>query len=492
MKIRIQPSEIEIHENDPFKYDQLGRKEPAEILTHLVGSIEGPCVLAIEAPWGTGKTTFLKMWSQYLRQDKQGFPVIEFNAWETDFSGNPFQALSAELTGGLEKYTDDPAPSKIAEFKKTTGKIFKQTFLNSVKAFTSGIVDIDRLKEQDPITYAEKKLSEYEEEQESVQSFRKALEDIAKDLSESKKNRPLVVVIDELDRCRPPYAVELLEIAKHLFAVDNVVFVLAINRVELENSIKALYGNDFDSKGYLRRFFDIDFRLPDPERKAFIRTKLEEIKLSEYFDRTQDLEGKSELETVQNMLLSFFGSPRISLRNVSQALHRLGLVFASLRSDRKSFARAAVVALILRTVDPELYDKLVLGEVSDKEVVDSVYDQLGKGNLTSGKILFESVIILGPKEETILRGQTSDEIDSPLLNHYKERLAQIKESDNTFKNLNQYLNHVTGLIEYVDSVRQNISNLGQGELGWKYTVRRLELITPDLVNERESEKQEPL
>lgn len=158
MKIRIQPSEIEVPENDPFKYDQLGRKDAAEILTHLVGSIEGPCVLSIEARWGTGKTTFLKMWSQYLRQDKQGFPVVEFNAWETDFSGNPFQALSLELTSRLEEYTDDPALIEImAEFKKTIGKIFKQTFLYSIKAFTSGIVD---LKEEDLIGYAEKRLSE--------------------------------------------------------------------------------------------------------------------------------------------------------------------------------------------------------------------------------------------------------------------------------------------------------------------------------------------
>lgn len=122
MRIPIQPSEIEVPEDDPFKYDQLGRKKPAEILTHLVGSVQGPCVLAVDAPWGTGKTTFLKMWSQYLRQDKQGFPVIGFNAWETDFSGNPFQALSSELTSGLEKYTDNLASNKITEFKEADRK----------------------------------------------------------------------------------------------------------------------------------------------------------------------------------------------------------------------------------------------------------------------------------------------------------------------------------------------------------------------------------
>ena len=77
---------------------------------------------------------------------------------------------------------------------------------------------------------------------------------------------PLIVMIDELDRCRPSFAVEFLETTKHLFAVDQVVFVLAVNRKELAHAVKALYGNDFDADRYLRRFFDIDFRLPEPVR----------------------------------------------------------------------------------------------------------------------------------------------------------------------------------------------------------------------------------
>ena len=87
-------------------------------------------------------------------------------------------------------------------------------------------------------------------------------------LAQSKENRPLIVVIDELDRCRPSYAVELLEVAKHLFAVDHIVFVLAVNRSELAHSIRALYGSGFDAEGYLRRFFDVDFRLPAPDRDS--------------------------------------------------------------------------------------------------------------------------------------------------------------------------------------------------------------------------------
>ena len=102
MRFRIQSLDLEIPEDDPFKNDLLGRREPIYALTNIIGSIDGPCVLAVDSAWGMGKTTFLNMWAQYLRNE--GFPVVKFNAWETDFAGEPFVALSEEITDGLVEY----------------------------------------------------------------------------------------------------------------------------------------------------------------------------------------------------------------------------------------------------------------------------------------------------------------------------------------------------------------------------------------------------
>lgn len=102
-KVRVQPSDLCIPEEAPFGFDRLGRKKSAEVLTRIVSRIKGPCVLALDAPWGYGKTTFLKMWEAWLRQEAQGFPVVAcFNAWEADFTHHPFRALSSELTKKLE------------------------------------------------------------------------------------------------------------------------------------------------------------------------------------------------------------------------------------------------------------------------------------------------------------------------------------------------------------------------------------------------------
>ncbi len=100
--MRIQPHDIPVPEEDPFRHDLLDRKKSVEVLTHLVRSFEGPCVLVVDAAWGNGKTTFLKIWRQYLIN--VGFSVVQFNAWETDFAGDPFLALCTELTDELETH----------------------------------------------------------------------------------------------------------------------------------------------------------------------------------------------------------------------------------------------------------------------------------------------------------------------------------------------------------------------------------------------------
>ena len=147
MGIRIQPREINVPENDPFKNDLLGRKESVEVLTHLVGSLEGPCVLAVDAAWGSGKTTFLRIWAQYLRN--QGFPVVEFNAWETDFVGDPFVSLSTELTEGLRAYTDETLATKIDNTRKVAKEVIRRAFPGAIRIATGGILDLAPLFEKE-------------------------------------------------------------------------------------------------------------------------------------------------------------------------------------------------------------------------------------------------------------------------------------------------------------------------------------------------------
>ena len=491
MGIRIQPREIDVPEDDPFENDLLDRKEPVEVLTHLVGGLEGPCVLAVDAPWGAGKTTFLRIWAQYLRNHE--FPVVQFNAWETDFSGDPFVALSTELAEGLHEYADKSLEAKIEDTKNGAKEVVRQAVPGLIRVLTAGILDVTPLLEQEVgqalASYAEERLSGYQEAQKSVQKFRCTLQDLANALSESRKNRPLIVVIDEADRCRPSYAVELLEIAKHLFSVDHIVFVLAVNRSELEHSIKALYGSGFDAEGYLRRFFDVDLRLPEPERDKFIDGLLNAIQIDDFFKRKQNSVEQQDAENVRNLLQIFFRAPDLSLRRIAQAIHRLGLVFASLGSDQRPFAVMAVVALIMRTINLDLYGKFVRGAVSDLEVVDKMVDGLGAEGLHRQHLvhLFEATIILAAQQvrnPDSIPLESGENYKSPLLERYgypggsdPASAADPERARSVLKSFRHFLIRFPG------------ARFPPKCMGFLDSVQRLELLTPGLIEEPVTEQE---
>ena len=210
-----------------------------------------------------------------------------------------------------------------------------------------------------------------------MDQFKQSLSDIPRYVSACEQRSVLVVMIDELDRCRPSFAVELLELVKHLFSVENVVFVIAINRTELAHSIQALYGVKFDALGYLGRFFDVDLKLPNPDREQFIRTTIESVGIRGYLGRTSDVTGSSELQTLESLLEFFFKVPSISLRSIEQSVHRLGLVYASLLDNQRVLGTTIAVLVILRTIDRELYYEFVHGKTTDKTVLEKILERFG-------------------------------------------------------------------------------------------------------------------
>ena len=482
MSIRVQPAEIDVPPDDPFQYDLLERKEPVEVLTSLVGSIEGPCVLAVDAAWGAGKTTFLRIWKHCLRNQK--FPVVEFNAWESDFSGDPLVALSTELTEGLDEYKKGTLTDKIDTTRKLANEVLRQSIPGLVRFAAAGIPYASLLGEaaaQALTAHGENEVTGYQKAKESVEQYRAALKDMAETLSQASENRPLIVMIDELDRCRPSYAVELLEIAKHLFAVDRIVFVLAVNRSQLAHSIKAVYGSEFDADGYLRRFFDVDFHLPDPERDKFIDALLNGIEIDHYFKRTSDPRAKVNREAahVRDLLKGFFGAHDLSLRQIAQAIHRLGLVYASLPSNHRSFAVMATVLLIVRTIDQNLYHKFKNMQISDLEVVNNVFDHPGMKTLrhTAEGCFFEAMIVLAHEEERFARPRTALVSKSLLLEQYEKRVSAEKLADGSRDP--EYLHART-----VSAKVKNLTEFAEMQwLGFKPSVQRLELLSSDLVEE---------
>ena len=456
MSFRIQPRDIDVPKDDPFSNDLLGRKEPIEALTRLVGSLEGPCVIAVDAPWGTGKTTFFRMWGQHLRNED--FLVADFNAWETDFSGDPLLALSTELLRSLEESADEAWRADVREIMEKVPDLLMAAASTIVSTATHGLVDVKSLLEPT------ERVRRYGEAVQRFRGFREDLQDVANSASESRSGKPLIILIDELDRCRPPYAVELLEVAKHLFASRHVVFALALNRAELEHSVQTLYGDGFDAHGYLRRFFDIDCRLPDPDRGLFIDNMLDVSGIGDTLQRVTEQEVRLHAPTVRSMLHGFFSLPHLSLRRVGQAIHRLGLVYASLSQEHPALLLYSSVALILRTLDADLYHGLVTKRASGDEALESLSAGRHGSSYSqaSERDLFEAVILA-----------SDDPHNSELLREYEAMLggAEHRRGDGATTR-----EHATSVVQ----LAQRMGAWKDIQSGFAAAVERIELFSETL------------
>lgn len=475
MGVRIQPREIDVPESDPFKNDLLGRKQVVEVLTELLGSIEGPCVFSVDGGWGTGKTTFLNMWSQHLRNN--GFSVIEFNAWETDFSSDPFVSISSELTNQLRADSNGSISARIEAAKGAATEIAIKAVPGVVRLLTAGILDLGPLLEKEigdaAASFTKDRLSQYLEMQQSVEKFKTSLQEMATAVACSNDGRPVVMVIDELDRCRPSYAIELLEIAKHLFAVDHITFVLGVNCSELAHSIKAVYGRDFDAQGYLRRIIDLDFLLPQPRRDQFIAAILSD----------EQLKDSPQWDLVRNLLSAFLGSPELSLRTIAQAMRRLQLVYAALPKERSALGLAAALAVILRTLDLSLYQRFIRGEASDIVVVDSLASYIANDpsqpNLWD-RVVFEGTVLLAAREIGFNGGRSvasSKQHQSELNAKYSEI---IREANAGVDIEEATVQRAVDVVNWSQSMAQRSAPHG---IGFLEAVDRLELISTQLRSE---------
>lgn len=488
MAIRIQPLEVKIPPDDPFRHDLLGRQEPAEVLTHLLGSIEGPCVLTIDGAWGSGKTTFLTMWTQYLIN--QGFPVVNFNAWETDYSAVPFISLATALAAGPEHRETSADPSAVERFREIAERVVPWVMpaLGTAVLATIGAVGGDPAAAV-PLTemisrLATNRLSEFPDAQQSVEKFKVSFGEMAAEISEASGDLPLIIAIDELDRCRPTFAIELLETAKHLFMADHVVFVLAMNRQELCHSIKAVYGSGFDADGYLRRFVDIDFRLPNPDRQPFVEQLLERTQIDHYFQRTND---KTHKGNYREILSSLGAIEDLSIRTIAQTIHRLALVLASLPDKQRSLAEVSVLALLLRATDMQLYEQFTRGQASDADCVDAVFGSLPNDKrFTPIVAWFEALIIAALVHRPNDTLHTLEQASTPLIRRYREIQGSVERPDLADDPSVRHAHYVLTRAESIIRERWEPRDL-RSELNW--VVRRIELLSPEFTADQQSAEQ---
>ena len=307
--------------DDPFEGDVLNRGEEIRTLTPLIKTMTSPAVMAIDSPWGTGKTAFVKMWLAHLeKEEKSSIRALHFNAWETDFVADPMvsflAAMEDELSGKQKRKWD-------AEWRsvKTAGKALLPALINIGVGGRAG-----ELAQKAAEALADKAVDSCGAQTESIQNFKCKLGEYTK-----ASNQRIVIFVDELDRCRPDYAVKVLERIKHLFEVEGVVFVLALDKEQLRHSVNGLYGAGLNADVYLRRFIDFDYRIKEPDMGRFIDMLFIGMEIDQFLQsRCNQRALKASREEFRDTLKLLADVYGLTLRDAEQFLTRIALVLCTL------------------------------------------------------------------------------------------------------------------------------------------------------------------
>lgn len=354
-KFSARYKEILIEGNQwPSGEDKLSRQKEIENLTPLLVNAQAPLVICLDAPWGAGKTTFLNLWSQYLRSLE--IKSLYLNAWENDFADDPLLPLISTLDKWMAAENED-SKTRAAwkNAKKFVPGILKSSAIAAAKAASFGILDIDKELEKLAGDVAGGAVGDivdsFNVKQKSLEQFKSQLSLALKALPDDQNS--LVIFIDELDRCRPTYAIEMLERVKHLFDIDRIIFILAMNRDQLGKSIQGVYGTSFNGTQYLKRFIDIDYQLRTPSIKEYISARLDEPEISEYFKARK--EGHYDLEHIAELMAYLALRFEYTPRDINQLIGRLKLIFRSIPHNHYLDASIIVPLLVLRQENPQLY-----------------------------------------------------------------------------------------------------------------------------------------
>ncbi|MBM9614758.1 hypothetical protein JWJ90_10730 [Desulfobulbus rhabdoformis] len=373
MNLKFQP--IEIYTDDPFENDLLDRENEVKNLSVLLKNLNSPAVLAINSRWGTGKTTFIKMWESYLKGI--GAQSLYFNAWETDFSEEPLVSFLGEMNEGLESLIGTSEKSRDA-WKKTKDigkKIAKRAIPVAVKLTTQGIVDLDKSIEDElaetTSLIAGDAFEDYTKAKNSIKEFHNSLTKLIK---ESSEGNPVIFFIDELDRCRPTYAIKLLERIKHLFNINGLIFVLAIDKKQLGHSISSIYGGGIDSAGYLRRFIDFEYEIKQPDKETYIRSLFSSLSMDDYFKKR---EKYRDLVNDKGHLLKAFSllceCHQFSLREIEQMLASINLALRSAAENEYIHPALLAFLVVTKNVDPEEYQRYISNSEKETETINYLY-----------------------------------------------------------------------------------------------------------------------
>ena len=367
MRLYPPQTEVNLYEEGFGENDLLQRKETGKRLSDLLEKVDDPVVLAVNGAWGSGKSHFLKRWVGAHNVENGGrATTVYFDAYANDFIEDPLIGLTGSIGERL------PDANQSVSWKKAKNVVAKvaRPLLRIGAAFaTAGVTELTGPVIDAAIEAGGKEAEEAVDafwrredgRRAAMQQFRNALAEITRDGS------ALIIVVDELDRCRPDYALATLEVIKHFFAVERVHFVLGVNMDALEHMVCVRYGAGINASDYIKRFVSLSMELPTfVGDGAALRAQMK------YFRTAADAMGihhrisKIALEQLELMV----AHTDFTLRDIEKILTRLVVLPRGKELGDFPFGyQTIIISLVLwQVIKPDFYRRALRRKLSIDEI----------------------------------------------------------------------------------------------------------------------------
>ncbi len=359
--MRIRPKKLTADQLSGFKNDIFGFKTFAEQLTDLVQNAEHPSTIVLDGGWGTGKSVFIQQWIA-LAQEKN--TVIYFDAFAVDYQDDAFLAIAENIAAEMPEAKDGKKQDFIAKTIPLAKRFLPIAAKAAVKIATAGLVSTDAVggaiadaggEASDAVSQAiQDRLTSAASRKSEVDEFRESLKALAEE-----KEGPLIIVIDELDRCNPTFALSVLERIKHFYDAEGVCFLLVTNLLHMANAVEGQYGNKINGAEYMQKFYDYTLMLP-PGNNSVGRVQNSK-KYLHFLLHQFEIEWQAQNEfrpTIEVMIVTH----DLSLRDLEKIISKLSV--GLLNNTFGSYDQGDTVAclLTLYVKDRVKYLSLVFGQ----------------------------------------------------------------------------------------------------------------------------------
>lgn len=276
-----------------FQEDSFQRNWLVMNFVRQLSNAQGPLSISLDSPWGSGKTFFVKkakmlienvdskneFWKKFCadlnKEDvariRDIIPVY-YDAWQNDNDTDPILSILYSIAENEEIKERAGMSKKIdrEKLKESLGNILYLAVDVGINPLAAKV--LKGIKSFADSWTRPELFAAYEKQQKANKGLRSAIEKFFFDIRESYclnkteqelNRKKIIIFIDELDRCRPDFAVRLLERVKHYADLPNVIFFMSTNLIKLQYMVRNVYGEGFDAARYLDRFFDIHMILPE-------------------------------------------------------------------------------------------------------------------------------------------------------------------------------------------------------------------------------------